>query len=369
MSFNLTGGNPRAHRIRVYLFGTTVVQEGMPVCYDNSTTNWHGGSMTLGEITESTTTAEGSQNEGKYIRVEIPNADNVGMFAGVVAKGSPGLGKAGPSAIDIYVPNGAVVPVLTDLNCLADRTILAIQTGEEELGVPLETDSRAVAIARETYDRGTAGLILAELCPERFVFQDMGGTALSVDDASTTTGTMVNHINLNFLGTSSYQKGLYCKGTIGAAGSCVYGMWKFRTVLNAAAKDNVHPLCVNLHLTENATIPAVPATEHGTTAIYATVETASTAGAAYHAGDLSDGDFSMLYGGYYVKATGGNPNQFYWFHFNHNSADGYDTPNGLIACQRKADIGMVTCTGASEWGIPIVVDATPYWIQVRSART
>ena len=65
MSFNLSGGNPRAHRVRVYLFGTTTILEGMPVCYDNSTTNWHGGSMAAtGEVTESTTTAEGSLNEG-----------------------------------------------------------------------------------------------------------------------------------------------------------------------------------------------------------------------------------------------------------------------------------------------------------------
>ncbi len=199
MSFNLTGGNPRAHRIRVYLFGTTVVLEGMPVCYDNSTTNWHGGSMTLGVVTESLTTAEGEQNEGKYIRVELPNADNVSLFAGVVAKGSPGIGKAGPGAIDIYVPNGAVVPVLTDQNCLIDQTILAIQSGEEELGVPVDGDARPVAVARETIDRTTAGLVLAALCPDLFVHQDKGGTALSVDDASTGTASIVNKVHVSFL--------------------------------------------------------------------------------------------------------------------------------------------------------------------------
>ncbi|KKK79843.1 hypothetical protein LCGC14_2829430, partial [marine sediment metagenome] len=105
MADNLTAGNPRAHAVRVYYFGTSTIYEGMPVCYDNSTTNWFGGSVSNGEVTASTTTAEGSQNEGKYIRVENPNADNVSMFAGVVKKGG-WVGKIGPRVLDIYIPNG-----------------------------------------------------------------------------------------------------------------------------------------------------------------------------------------------------------------------------------------------------------------------
>lgn len=364
---NLTAGNPVAHAVRVYYFGTSRIYEGMPVCYDNSTTNWFGGSVAdTGEITISTTTAEGSLNKGKYIRVENPNTDNVSMFAGVVKKGG-WVGKTGPKVLDIYVPNGAVVPVRTDSNCLIDQTILAVTIGQQELGVPLETDSRPVAIARETSDLGTAGLVLAELNPDRFIYQDMGGTALSIDDADTTTGTLVNGIQLSFLGTSAYQKGLYCKGTISGAGACVYGMWKFRTVLNAAAKDNIHVICANLHLTENATLTD-PESEHGSTAIYATVETVSTGGAAFHDGTLSGGNLSILYGGYYVKATGANPNRFYWFHFNSNTTAGYDRVDGLINCVKSQDIALTPQGDASQTHkIPILIDGVTFYIMVNQA--
>lgn len=197
------GTNTAAQRKRVMYFGTSTIYEGMPVCYDNSTTNvlgWDTGATTP---SASTTTTEGGLNEGKFLRVENPNADNVNMFAGVVAHG-PKVGTTGVATgvwLDIFIPNGAVVPVRTDNNCLIDQTILAVTTGSQELGVPLATDSRPVAIARETIDRGTAGLVLAELCPYRFIHQDTGGTALSVDDADTTTATIVNRININTLQT------------------------------------------------------------------------------------------------------------------------------------------------------------------------
>lgn len=192
------GTNVNAQRKRVYYFGTSTIYEGMPVCYDNSTTNVLGVDRADG--TASTTTTEGSANEGKFLRVENPNADNVGLFAGVVAIG-PAVGKTGPKWLEIFIPNGAVVPVRTDNNCLIDKTILAVTTGSQELGVPLAVDSRPVAIARETIDRGTAGLTLAQLCPDRFIYQDLGGTALSVDDADATTAVIVNRINVSTLQT------------------------------------------------------------------------------------------------------------------------------------------------------------------------
>jgi len=197
MSFNLTAGNPRAHRIRVYFEGETTVYEGMPVCYNyDTTTNWWGGSMTLGAVTETNTTVEGSQNEGKYIRVEIPSAANLVHFAGVVAKGSPLIGKTGPGAIDIYVPNGAIVPVRCDVDTTVGVTILAITSGEEEFGF-LVADSRPVAIAMETETGldGTADITLAKLDPNMFSFNY--GTSAAV--YSETPGTYpVNYQYVKF---------------------------------------------------------------------------------------------------------------------------------------------------------------------------
>ena len=278
MADNLTAGNPRAHAVRVYYFDTSTIYEGMPVCYDNSTTNWFGGSVAdTGEVTAALITAEGSQNEGKYIRVEDPNADNVSLFAGVVKRGG-WVGKDGPRVLDIYIPNGAVVPVRTDSNCLIDQTILAITTASQELGVPISTDTRPVAIARETVNRDTAGLVLAELCPERFLFQDMGGTPLSVDDANTTTGTQINHSNIKFLGSSIYNRALYMIGELAGGGAGLNGMFKFRTYVSSTMTSWVQVVCGNLHLKDDAVLN--PGRSEYNSAFYATIETEETSSPA-----------------------------------------------------------------------------------------
>lgn len=256
MADNLTAGNPRAHAVRVYYFDTSTIYEGMPVCYDNSTTNWFGGSVSDGVVTVSATTAEGSQNDGKYIRVEDPNADNNSMFAGVVKKGG-WCGTTGPSALDIYVPNGAVVPVRTDQNCLIDQTILAINTGEQELGVPLRADSRPVAIARETKDRGTAGIVLAELNPGRFIYQDMGGTALSVDDSDTTADVVVNRIRVKSLQTGGQFTALSIKAESAAgAGTNNQRGLALRAVgiVSATPAGQVHGTNLDLELTSGTIV-------------------------------------------------------------------------------------------------------------------
>ena len=366
MSTPTWGLDPKSRRISVYFVGETTIYEGMPVCYDNSTSNWLGvdGSSidfttTASTITEGLTTADGNLNEGKFIRVERPNADNCGMFAGVVA-GADHAGETGPRALDIYIANGAVVPVRTDLNCLVDQTILAITTGEEELGVPLETDSRAVAIARETSDLGTAGLVLAELCPERFVYQDSGGTALSVDDADTTTASLVNSINLKFLGSANYQKGLYAVGEIAGAGACLYGMWKFRTYLNAATTRTCHTLCTNLHIKDAGTLSDVGEQAHS--ALYVTVETDVTATAP----TLSGGNLAAIMIGYYVDETTAAPLKAYPFSINTDLTKGQF--DGLFTTKNTADIAFTTGAAATNTSsIPIEIAGTTHYLMVSAA--
>ena len=198
MAFNLTAGNPRAHRIRLYYTESSTIYEGMPVCYEfDATTNWFGGSVTNGAVSATTTTAEGSQNEGKYIRVEDPDADNIHAFAGVVAKGG-WCGTTGPKSIDVYVPNGAIVPVRTDINCTVGRSVLAVHTAEQMLTSPHETAARPVAIAWETVDRSsTTGLTLAKLDPSLFIWQQGDATYLLIDDQDTTSSLKVNKIYLS----------------------------------------------------------------------------------------------------------------------------------------------------------------------------
>ena len=153
------GIDPKAQRISVYYEGTNTIYEGMAVCYNHDTTdNWTGVSGT----TETGTTAEGSQNEGKFIRVEEPSVANQRFFAGVVA-GKKHENVVGPQVIEIYVPNGATVPVYTDRSvAINDKAYIepALNTVAND-GVE---DGPAVGFFDETIDRSsTAGLALCKL--------------------------------------------------------------------------------------------------------------------------------------------------------------------------------------------------------------
>ena len=168
---NLTACNPVAHRVRVYYTGSNTIYEGMALCYDyDTTTNWFGGSVSNGEVTASSTTSAGTMNEGKYIRVEEPSSDNKIAFAGVVAAGG-WCGKTGPRVLDVYVPNGAIVPVYTDKSIVA-RDKLYLEDGENTLVNAVQVGMLdCVGIATETKDRSsTAGLVQAKL----FATKDQG---------------------------------------------------------------------------------------------------------------------------------------------------------------------------------------------------
>jgi hypothetical protein len=205
----------------------------MPVCYEfDATTNWLGVASidftsTASTITESSTTAEGSQNEGKFIRVEDPDADNICAFAGVVA-GADHVGQIGPRAIDIYIPNGAVVPVRTNQNCTVGKTILAVHNAEQALTAPFEAAGRAVAVAWETVDRsgGTSdGICLAKLDDTMFIYQKGDAVRLEVDDEDT-GNMMVNQIIVGTSQASGLFSALQIKAyqTAGNAESWDYGL-------------------------------------------------------------------------------------------------------------------------------------------------
>lgn len=219
MSFNLTSGNPRAHRIRVYYEGSSTIYEGMPVCYNYDTTdNWHGGSMSLGVVTETGTTAEGSQNEGKYIRVEDVADNNLTHFAGVVAKGSPGIGTAAASAVDIYVPNGAIVPCRCDVDTTSGVTILSITVASQELGQAISGTSRPVGIAMET-ETGldtTADVTLVKLDPNMFIYQNLDGTHLEM--GAGTSNLVLNEIRVDSAQTSGTFCALYVRSKVSGGG-------------------------------------------------------------------------------------------------------------------------------------------------------
>lgn len=209
MSFNISAGNPRAHRIRVYYEDSSTIYEGMPVCYNYDTTdNWFGGTLTAGVVSGTGTTAEGSQNEGKYIRVEDPSTTNLQWFAGVVAKGA-WLTLDGPRIIEIYAPNGAIVPCRVDIDTTeAGRTIVAIEDDSQALtalGTSSNYTTRPVGVAAE--DISTTGLCLVELDPNMFICQDLATSSNSLIVSTTGTGySALNRINV----TDAFSAGSFC---------------------------------------------------------------------------------------------------------------------------------------------------------------
>lgn len=230
------GTNPIARRQRVYYTETSSIFEGMPVCFEfDATTNVLGYDKGAGGNVDSqdtpTTTAEGNQNEGKFLRVEDPDADNIHAFAGVIA-GTSEAGKVGPRWVDIFIPNGAIVPVRSDQNCTVGRTILAVHTAEQHLTSPYEQSGRAVAIAWETKDTATTtGIVLAKLSTTLFIYQKGDNATLLVDDEDTGDVT-INQIRVAFAQASGRATAFQIRAhSIAGTQSC----WDYGLAMDVSA--------------------------------------------------------------------------------------------------------------------------------------
>lgn len=224
--------DPKAVRISVYYEGTSTVREGMPVCYNyDTTTNWTSVDKNGTAGTFDTSTAEGYQNEGKFIRVEDPTEFNLNWFAGEVAAGSPGIGVIGPCTLDIFVPNGAIVPIRTNANCVVGITSLGVGTaGTYFEQVTGDGDPIPCAVAMETVDRsGTAGLVLAKVFSTgRSVSGLDGFFSPSAKNNGRTYGFIINGDNF-FQGVAGAQEYLvHMEGwkSVIASGDCYGGILK-----------------------------------------------------------------------------------------------------------------------------------------------
>lgn len=154
------GTNVGLRKKRVYYEGSDTIYEGMALCYNQDTTDNILG-WDKGNDEEDSTTAEGYQNEGKFLRVEKPATANLKFFAGFVCAGGWN-GKTGPRWLDIYAPNGAVVPVRgTDSHTIGEK--LYIVNGDYEVTNAPADASVPIGYAMETVDRSTTeGLLLAK---------------------------------------------------------------------------------------------------------------------------------------------------------------------------------------------------------------
>jgi len=201
MSYSQFGTNANARRKRVKYEGTNTIYEGMALCYNyDATANILGYDKENSE--KGATTAEGYQNEGKFMLVEEPSTANAFAFAGVVAGGSY-AGLTGPRWIDIYVPNGAIVPVYTDKS-ITIKDKLYLEDGENT-AINDSADLPCIGVAVETVDRSsTAGIVLVKLNPVVALgqIQVTGATASTSDAPALATGDIM--IPVDIAGTTYY---------------------------------------------------------------------------------------------------------------------------------------------------------------------
>jgi len=155
---------------RVLYEGTAVIYEGMALCYNQDSV------LNMNDVSA----IEGTQNPGKWTRVEVAKAANMPFFAGVVS-GSAYAGKTGPRWLDIAVPNGAIVACRgTESFTIGDDVYIAA-ADYEVTNVPQAGGK--IGVAMETIDRsGTEGLVLVKLI----------GTGASGDIVTTATKTQAD---------------------------------------------------------------------------------------------------------------------------------------------------------------------------------
>ncbi len=196
-----------AQKKRVLYEGTSVVYQGMPVCYNYDTTNNIDG-YDAGAGAAQTTTAEGNQNEGKYVRVEDPVTANFDWFAGVVA-GTEHEGKTGTGELwlEIYVPNGAIIPIRTDKNCTIGDALGISDASQVLEAVTGDGDPLSCALCMETVDRSnTTGLVLAKLFKTG---QQISATNAYFAPVRGKTGSRVYGVTIDgdnfFVGTTAAQ--------------------------------------------------------------------------------------------------------------------------------------------------------------------
>ena len=135
---------------RVYYEGSDTLLEGYLLCYNYDTTTDMDGD----------TVADGSQNSGRFLKVEKPTTANAPFFAGIVAKESGNV--TGPCWITIIEPSVMTdIPVYSDVNCTNATTYLYIANGSY---YARSTGVVALGLANETIDRsGTNGLVFCRI--------------------------------------------------------------------------------------------------------------------------------------------------------------------------------------------------------------
>ena len=345
---------------------TTILKVGQPVCYNSDSVLDHKARSVdpthLGLTID--TYAQGEQEfTGRLFVTEEPLTDNLNAFAGIVKSLGPKAGAIG-DMIEIFTPvEGVMVPVLTDQNCVEERTIMGIRNGA---GTDVSYPGRPIGVAQETKDRSTNdGMVWMKFRNFEYDATNAAGDAtlnsLIVDDEAGANAVTIKAMNVRFDGTGR-ARGLYYVGEINGAGHCAYGMFKFRTYVGAALSQNAHTLCANLHLRDDCTLIDTP--EYANSPLYLSIETETTGLT------LSGGSIAAIYIAYYVESSGAAPASVFIMQVNTNQGTAnYEGFDGLIKCNAADDIGgYVSPSGpdihqtAGSIMVPIRIGGTTYYL-------
>jgi len=308
------------------------------------------------------TYAEGAQDfTGRLFIVEKPATANLEFFAGVVKALGPKAG-ADDDMIEIWVPNGAVLPVMVDQACVAGRTIVGVRDGAYEGSYP----GRPIGIAMEDQD-GDAGddLCWVKVDPNMFAWQYGSAgvqTSLLIDDECG-TGFTLNQIKVETAHTAGKLTGLKVRIVPTGAGTAT--AVNFELAVQGTIATTLRVVDVVLWLESTATWQATYA--DGTCALRICIGSS-----APHPNMAGLGLSGISFQNYLVE-TSGAPEFLYPFLFHCGAGCQWD---GLFKCD-AAGLGIeaqAADTSTQTWGtdditIPILVGTTTYYIYASVAAT
>lgn len=205
---------------------STVIKVGQPVCYNSDlaanvkeeTTARASGDLGGGGVT---TFAEGAQTyNARFLIVEEPLTANLEEFAGVVKSLGPEGGKDGDT-IEIYLPNGAVVPCYCEIDADVNVSVFGIADGEADFVEP----GTPVGLAVETIDRSSVdGLCWARIDPKIF------NTQRSLTNNGL-TGCVMNTIQNTYANTSGTACGLLVQTVASGVLAAAHNEWSILSYL------------------------------------------------------------------------------------------------------------------------------------------
>ncbi|MCK5608881.1 hypothetical protein KAR91_43815 [Candidatus Pacearchaeota archaeon] len=344
-----------------------IIRVGDCVCYNHDINTDHkerSSDPTHLGLTQDTY-ADGAQDRtGRLFIVEQPGEGNLEFFAGIVK--ALGL-KAGADGdmIEIFVPNGAVVPVMVDQACTKNVTIVGIRGGYYEgtyPGVYSSTyTSRPIGIAMETQDgSSTDALCWVKVDPTLFTRQGDYSYRLIIDDEAGSDVTL-NQIYVQ----SNQTAGEFCllrvDGILNGAGDMGGGLLKIRARMNAVATKGIYGATIGLTLAGSAPLAPSGNTHYSNAALHLAVGTSGTPDLSTQGGQDTLCALSI---GYYADESGGAPPHAYAFHFNSGATYQWQ---GLMRVMMNGHIGDEANSSTPTWAtahrrIPIMIGGNTYYI-------